>query len=215
MTLAHRCNTPWVDTADVELGTVPPGVYGLSQFGERVVHEMNRMGMMVDISHVDTAAMRHVLRVSRAPVIFSHSSARAVFDHPRNVPDDVLEMVRENHGIVMVNFYSCYLVPDCHSNLGTIDDVVLHIDHIRRVAGVDHVGLGADYNGVDKVPVGLEDVSKYPALFLALLETSVFDWTDEELGKLASRNLVRVMREVEAERDRSTFNGVLADQAKL
>ena len=214
LTLAHTCNTPWIDSAQVELGVYPTGIYGLSQFGEHVILEMNRLGMMVDLSHTDTAAMRHGLRISRAPVIFSHAGARAVFDHPRNVPDDVLERVAANGGVLLVTLQPCYLGPGCNSDRGA-RHLVYHIDHIRRVAGVDHVGLGSDYDGMDRVPAGLEDVSRFPALFLVLLEHSEFSWTDEELEKLARRNLLRVFRRVEMVADRLRAEGTLADGTRI
>merc|ERR1711963_1314754 len=162
MTLTHTCNTPWADAAQVEQGYFPPRTNGISEFGEKVVLEMNRLGMLVDLSHVSSDAMRQVLNVTRAPVIFSHSGARSVCSNPRNVPDDVLEKVAEVGGVVMVNFYSCFLTDNCTTEDATVLDVVKHINHIRRVAGVNHVGIGGDYNGVPWTPVGLEDVSKYP-----------------------------------------------------
>jgi len=200
MTLTHVCNTPWADAAQVEDGWFPPRVNGLSEFGTDIVLEMNRLGMLVDLSHVSTAVMKQALEVTLAPVIFSHSSARAVADHSRNVPDDVLEMVKLNNGIVMVNFYACFISNDCRTMNATVHDVVAHINHIRQVAGVDHVGIGGDYNGIDIPPVGLPDVSHYPEVFEALIMSEV-EWSDEDLGKLASGNIIRVFKEVEGIRD--------------
>jgi len=211
MTLTHVCNTPWADAAQVEDGWFPPRVDGLSEFGAAVVKEMNRLGMLVDLSHVASDAMRQGIEVSSAPVIFSHSSARGASAHSRNVPDDVLEMVAEQGGIVMVNFYACFLVDDCKTQNATVADVVRHINHIRRIAGVDHVGIGGDYNGLDIPPVDLPDVSHYPDVFAALIEDAEFEWTDEDLGKLACRNLIRVFKEVEAVRDALAEAGKLPD----
>merc|ERR1719320_963090 len=140
--------------------------------------------------------MLDVLKVAKAPVMFSHSSARAVNNVTRNVPDDVLSQVAQNRGVVMVNFYSHFLHPE---GKATVVDVTRHINHIRAVAGVDNVGLGSDYNGVDKFPPGMENESSYPLIFAELLRQG--NWTDQELGKLASGNVIRVWREVEAVRD--------------
>eukprot|EP00093_Oithona_nana_P014265 14265.XXX_825187_822227_1 [CDS] Oithona nana genome sequencing. len=202
MTLTHSCNTPWADSSVAEdQDGEPPLNNGLSEFGQTVVKEMNRLGIMVDLSHVSANTMRDALQVSRAPVIFSHSSARSVNNVSRNVPDDVLQQVKINRGIVMVNFYDCFVIEDCNNFNANVQDVVKHINHIRKVVGVDHIGIGADFNGVSKTPMGLEDTSKYPNLFAALLEDREFFWSKEDLGKLASANLIRVFKEVELVRD--------------
>lgn len=187
LTLTHSQSTDWADS-----GTDEPRHGGLSPFGEAVVREMNRLGMFVDLSHTSPETMHDALRVSRAPVIFSHSSARGVTDHPRNVPDDVLRAVARNGGVVMVTF-----VPEFVSDSGraTLSDVADHIDHIRRVAGIDHIGIGGDFDGISSVPRGLEDVSTYPALFAELVRRG---YTREELRKIAGLNLLRAMREMEA-----------------
>ena len=225
MTLAHSKTLDWVDSA-----TDAPRHAGLSRFGEEVVREMNRLGMLVDLSHVSEAAMEDALRVSEAPVLFSHSSARAVCDHPRNVPDAVLAKMKANGGVVMVTFVNAFVSPEWARASGplwkeyeertrgvgdpaerarvgkeiaarmpkvpvTIAQVADHVDHVRRVAGVDHVGLGGDYDGNDAWPEGLSDVSGYPRL---LAELARRGWSDEDLGKLASGNVLRAMRRVEA-----------------
>ena len=187
ITLTHSRTTDWADS-----GTDTPRHDGLSLFGEEVIREMNRLGMFVDLSHTSPATMRDALRVSEAPVIFSHSSARAVTDHPRNVPDDVLRDVTRNGGVVMVTF-----VPQFVSSTGraTLSDVADHIDHVRRVAGIEHVGIGGDYDGISTVPVGLEDVSSYPALFTELARRG---YSQEDLQRIAGLNLLRAMRAMEA-----------------
>ncbi|XP_065914858.1 dipeptidase 1-like isoform X2 [Dysidea avara] len=143
MTLTHTCDTPWADTCSIP---GPPRHGGLNDFGTRVVKEMNRLGMMVDISHVSATTMRVVLNTTLAPVIFSHSSAYALCDNPRNVPDDVLQQMPANGGVVMVNFYPNFI--NCSPN-ASLSQVADHIDHIKKMAGVDHVGIGSDFNGIE------------------------------------------------------------------
>ncbi|MEQ9398168.1 MAG: dipeptidase [Longimicrobiales bacterium] len=189
MTLTHFSNTDWADSA-----TDDPVHGGLSAFGEEVVREMNRLGMLVDLSHVAPATMHDALDVSAAPVIFSHSGAAALSPTPRNVPDDVLSRLRENGGVVMQVFYPGYVAPD-GGDSATLAQVADHIEHIRDVAGIDHVGLGSDFDGIPAYVDDLEDVSTFPALFVELARRG---WTDGELAKLAGENVLRVMREAEA-----------------
>ncbi len=225
MTLTHSQNVQWADSCTDE-----PVSYGLSAFGREVVREMNRLGMLVDLSHVSPDTMRDSLDSTEAPVVFSHSSARAVADHPRNVPDDVLERVAENGGVVMVSFVPSFVsqevinyyqsrgaeikrlesiaeisdeqagieilkwedsnpVPDA-----TLSQVADHIDHIREVAGVEHIGIGSDFDGIGIVPIGLEDVSTYPALTAELIRR---EYSDEDILNILGRNVLRVMRQVE------------------
>ena len=225
MTLTHSSTLDWADSA-----TDAPQHDGLNAFGEEVVREMNRLGMLVDISHVSVSTMKDALRVSRAPIIFSHSSARAVADHPRNVPDDVLQLTARNGGVVMINFYSSFIVPASakrsveRSNyqqqlrdqglsedevkramtrwgqrhpidVGSIHDVVDHIDHVAKVAGIDHVGIGSDYDGIDAVPDQLEDVSTYPRITQELLNRG---YSAEQIRKIMGGNIMRVLKEAEA-----------------
>jgi membrane dipeptidase len=226
MTLAHFTDTPWADSA-----TDAPVHGGLTPFGKVVVREMNRLGMLVDLSHVSAKTMKDALAASRAPVIFSHSGAFALDHSPRNVPDDVLALVAKNGGVVMANFYPGYVSeavrqwnaedaaetarqkalhvgdpkaaaevaerwraahPVPHATLAQVAD---HIEHIRQVAGIDHVGLGSDFDGIESTPDGLDGVDKYPAL---LIELARRGWSDQDLGKLAGGNILRVMAEAEA-----------------
>jgi membrane dipeptidase len=226
MTLTHNVTLPWADAAtDVARSN------GLTAFGEEVVREMNRLGMLVDLSHVSPDTMRDALRVSEAPVIFSHSGSRAVNDHPRNVPDDVLVEVKKNGGVVMVVFLPLFISPEGgpyyakreaerarlkalpestpaavdaaidawgKANRGpkaTVAQVADHIDQIRKIAGIDHIGVGGDFDGMSEVVVGLEDVSTYPALFSELLRRG---YSDEDVQKIAGRNVLRAMRGAEA-----------------
>lgn len=225
MTLTHSDNLDWADSATDE-----PKVKGLTKFGEDVILEMNRIGMMVDISHVSIDTMKATLKVSRAPVIFSHSSARGIADHPRNVPDDVLPLVKANNGVIMVNFYPGFVTidgaramnrmfvksrefrkqfPDDESkyrdamrawskeneyNRGSIHDVVDHIDHLVKHCGIDHVGIGSDFDGIGKVPAQLDDVSYYPYITQELLNRG---YKPDDIRKILGANMLRVMRDVE------------------
>jgi membrane dipeptidase len=226
MTLAHSKNVPWADSA-----TDKAILGGLSPFGEQVVREMNRLGMLVDLSHVSADSMADAIRVSRAPVIFSHSSARAVCAHPRNVPDEILKQLPANGGVVMVTFVPSFIAPAGGANYmeeyavfsklqeqyasepeklraalaeyrkthpapkATLSMVADHIDHIRKVAGIDHIGVGGDFDGIDTVVEGLEDVSKYPALTAELLRRG---YADQDIKKILSLNILRVMRKAES-----------------
>ncbi|XP_067303844.1 dipeptidase 1 [Pseudorasbora parva] len=207
LTLTHSCNTPWSDNWLVDTGSEPVEHNGLSDFGKRVIREMNRIGMLIDLAHVSEAVMKQVLEISQAPVIFSHSSAYTICKHKRNVPDDVLMEVKRKQGIVMVNFYNDYVTCQKEANISHVAD---HFDHIKKVADASIIGFGGDYDGVSRVPVGLEDVSKYPDLVAELLRRH---WSDEEIKDALGRNLLRVFREVEAVRDR--LNGVKADDVPI
>jgi len=224
MTLTHSDTLAWADSA-----TDKAENQGLNAFGEEVVREMNRLGMLVDLSHVSDETMKDALALSKAPIIYSHSSARAVADHPRNVPDDVLALVKQNGGVVMVNFFSGFVVPGSAAKMkqmfaklrelraqfpneqdflrerrrweainpidaGSIHDVVDHIDHIVKVAGIDHVGLGSDYDGITTCPKQLEDVSTYPLITQELLNRG---YQAVDIHKLMSGNILRVMRQAE------------------
>jgi membrane dipeptidase len=224
MTLTHSQNLPWADSA-----TDAPAAGGLTEFGREVVREMQRLGMLVDLSHVAATTMGDALDVAEAPIIFSHSSALAVCDHPRNVPDAILARLPANGGVCMITFVPSFVSPACREwdqeleaerdrrgldpqdygsrkqlreewrtthprPVATLQDVVAHAEHVREVAGIDHIGVGGDYDGVDQLPEGLEDVSRYPALIAALLDRG---WSEEDCGKLANGNLVRVLHEAE------------------
>ncbi|MEA2580004.1 MAG: rane dipeptidase [Actinomycetota bacterium] len=233
LTLTHNDDTPWADSAT---GDQPHG--GLTRFGEEVIRELNRLGILVDLSHVSDDVMRQAIELSEAPVIFSHSSARALCDVPRNVPDDVLELAGRTDAVVMVTFVPSFLtvdgakinaegweearrlraeMPDDPAAVdaameawfvehpdppASVTDVADHIDHVRQVAGVDHIGVGSDFDGAPAMPDGLSDAAGYPVLFAALADRG---YTDDDLSKIAGRNVLRVMRANErtAERLRS------------
>jgi len=187
MTLTHNGTLDWADAANDEHRHG-----GLTPFGMEVVREMNRLGMLVDLSHTSPETMMDALDVSEAPVIWSHADARALHDVPRNVPDEVLRRLPENGGVVMVTFVPSFLTD---RDQATVGDVADHIEHIVQVAGVDHVGIGSDFDGITSTPVGLEDVSTFPKVFA---ELSRRGWSEEDLAKLAGENVLRVMREAEA-----------------
>jgi membrane dipeptidase len=222
MTLTHNASLDW---ADAHNDSARHG--GLTPFGEQVVREMNRLGMLVDISHVADGTMSDVLRITRAPVIFSHSSARALAGHSRNVPDSILRLIPRNGGVVMVNFNPPFVSEEvrlhgirrdsavarlraagadsasvrdsvrawnARSPVATLRQVADHMDHIRRVASVDNVGLGSDFDGITTVPAGLEDVGKFPDLIAELLRRG---WTEADVRKVAGGNLLRVMKQAE------------------
>jgi len=224
MTLTHNDNVPWADSA-----TDVPNAGGLSDFGREVVAEMNRLGMLVDLSHVAATTMRDALDVSEAPVIFSHSSCHAVTNHPRNVPDDVLKRLPDNGGVLMVTFVPRFISPaiaawddrmadamaavgEKHADLAarerffetwegrheqpeaTLAEVVAHFEYAREVVGVDHIGVGGDYDGCALLPNGLENVGTYPNLFGALLDAG---WSEDDCAKVAGRNVLRALRSAE------------------
>ena len=194
MTLTHSKSLTWADSATDE-----PRVGGLSDFGREVVLEMNRLGMLVDLSHVSPDTMRDALEVTKAPVIYSHSSARGICDHARNVPDDILPLVARNGGVVMVNFFSSFIVPteELKKNkeaTGSIHDVVDHIEHIVQHAGIDYVGIGSDYDGVSRLPTQLESVATYPLITQELLNRG---YDRESIHKILGGNVMRVLRGAE------------------
>jgi len=224
LTLTHNDNVPWADSATDE-----PVLGGLNDFGRDVVREMNRIGMLVDLSHVSHDVMRAALDTTTAPVIFSHSSAYALCDHPRNVPDDVLVRLAANGGTYLVTFVPRFVNQEVRDWAraaqeravaegvdprdipamqaveqvyqeevphppASLSDVVAHLEHVRDVVGIDHVGLGGDYDGVDWLPAGLEDVTGYPRLLAALRDRG---WSDDDLSRVTCRNVLRTMRAVE------------------
>jgi membrane dipeptidase len=225
MTLTHNNNVGWADSA-----TDDPEAGGLTDFGRDVVREMQRLGMLVDLSHVAPGTMLDALDIAAAPVIFSHSSARAICDSPRNVPDDVLARLAANGGVCMVTFVPGFVSQEAADWLAglkaetarrgldardlaqvfavkpeweaahpvpqaTLAQVADHIEHVRRVAGLEHVGIGGDFDGTPDVTAGLEDVSAYPALFAELLERG---WSEPDCAALAGGNLLRVLRDAES-----------------
>jgi membrane dipeptidase len=224
MTLTHNAHTNWADSAMED----PPRHNGLNAFGEQVVHEMNRLGMLIDLSHTSPDTMRDAIRVSEAPVIFSHSASRAMCEIPRNVPDDVLALLPKNGGVIMVTFVSGFvsqaaadiMLPMTREYLARakgktpaeqdaiyeelkarnpmpavgISEVADHIEHIRKVAGVDYIGIGSDYDGNTHWPEGLSDVSMFPNLFAELVRRG---WKDEDLEKIAGGNVLRALEQAE------------------
>jgi membrane dipeptidase len=231
LTLTHTANTEWADSANDA-----PVHHGLTPFGEDVIRELNRLGMLVDLSHVSPDTMRAALRVSRAPVVFTHSSARTLVDVPRNVPDEVLDLLKANNGVVMVTFVPAFVSQEAAAAWdreiaeqarlkaqgldtdavsrgitawraahpapqATLAQVADHVDYLRHRLGADHVGIGSDFDGIEWAPAGLEDVSKYPELIAELVRRG---YSDSELEKITRKNILRVMRDVEASAARET-----------
>ncbi|XP_071973876.1 dipeptidase 2-like [Engystomops pustulosus] len=195
MTLTHTCNTPWAETAGGGPHNFYQGRKSLSEFGTEVVKEMNRLGMIIDLSHTSSNTSREVLAISKAPVIFSHSAVFALCGIKRNVPDDILLDIKKNGGLVMVNFHTEFISCSKYANISTLAD---HFDYIKKVAGPESIGIGADYDGVTGFPEGLEDVSKYPQLIQELL---IRGWQDEEIKGVLRKNFLRVFKKVEKVRD--------------
>jgi membrane dipeptidase len=193
MTLTHTNTNHWADSSgDINDGKVARH-NGLTDFGKDVVREMNRLGMMVDISHVADRTFYDALAVSRAPLIASHSACRALADVPRNMTDEMIVALAKKGGVVQVNFF-CNFLTTAKPPRATLEDVVAHIDHIRKIAGIDAIGIGSDFDGIDCAPVGLEDVSKFPNLTRALLGKG---YSAGDIRKIYGGNLLRVMRVVE------------------
>ncbi|XP_012515936.1 PREDICTED: dipeptidase 3 isoform X1 [Propithecus coquereli] len=196
--LAHTCSTPWAESSTKFRHHFYTNVSGLTSFGEKVVEEMNRLGMMIDLSYASDTLVRRALEVSQAPVIFSHSAARAVCDTLLNVPDDILQLLKKNGGIVMVTLSMGVLQCELLANVSTVAD---HFDHIRAVIGSEFIGIGGNYDGSGRFPQGLEDVSTYPVLIEELLSRG---WSDEELQGVLRGNLLRVFRRVEQVREENS-----------
>ncbi|XP_033762131.1 dipeptidase 1-like [Pecten maximus] len=193
MTLTHSCDTDWADNYKADLNN---GVStGLTAFGRTVVHEMNRLGMIIDVSHVSYQTMIDAIQTSEAPVIFSHSSVFSICNNYRNVKDDVLDMLKQNNGVIMINFYTGYInnATD-HANTTTVSQVADHFDYVKDRIGIDYVGVGADYDGVKYMPLELEDVSTYPVIFAELHKRG---WSIDDLKKVAGQNFLRVFKAVE------------------
>ncbi|KAJ2916290.1 hypothetical protein MD484_g4099, partial [Candolleomyces efflorescens] len=194
VTLTHTCHNAFADSCGFEPGMIPLH-NGLSKLGVTLIQEMNRLGVLVDLSHTSDATAKHAIRVSKAPVIWSHSSARAVHNVPRNVPDDVLELIGKDRdqtdAVVMVNFAPFFVAEPGKADVKAVAD---HVEHIANVTSKLHVGIGSDFDGIKDVPAGLEDVSKYPALIAELYRRG---WTKYELGGLTGGNLLRVLRKAE------------------
>ncbi|XP_003417180.1 dipeptidase 3 isoform X1 [Loxodonta africana] len=206
LTLTFTCSTPWAESSTKFKHRFYNNVRGLTGFGEKVVREMNRLGMMVDLSYGSDALVRQVLEVSQAPVIFSHSAARAVCNHLLNVPDDILQLLKKNGGIVMVTLSMGVLQCNLLANVSTVAD---HFDHIRAVIGSEFIGISGNYDGSGRFPQGLEDVSTYPVLIEELLRRG---WSEEELWGVLRRNLLRVFRQVEQVREENSGQSPVEDE---
>jgi membrane dipeptidase len=223
MTLTHTNTNNWADSAGGINNPAEKRHGGLSDFGREVVREMNRLGMMVDVSHVADDTFQDVIETTQAPVIASHSSCRALTNVPRNLTDDMLKALAQNRGVVMINFYNGFInteyarpgaqAPAKPANVATMEMLIQHFEHAIKVAGIDHVGIGSDFDGVDgMLPGGMEDVSKLPAITYELLKRG---YTDADVKKILGGNMLRVMAEVEEAARKSQASGAKPSFAKI
>ncbi|KAM7015724.1 dipeptidase 2 [Tautogolabrus adspersus] len=200
MALTHTCNTPWAESSSKVYHVYQRHNNSLTHFGKAVVEEMNRLGMIVDLSHTSWDTAGAVLKHSKAPVIFSHSSSHSICNHSRNVPDWLLQELKKNRGLIMVNLHNNFISCRDDANIFHVAD---HFDHIKKVIGAESIGIGGDFEGAISFPQGLEDVSKYPALIQELLQRN---WTENDLADVLRRNFLRVFEEVERVRDKLSVN---------
>lgn len=191
LTLTHECDVSWAGSS------ATANEKGLTTFGKAVIKEMNRLGMLIDLSYSSDLTAKDVLDVTRAPIIYSHSAARSLCNSTRNIPDDIIRSVADNGGLIMISFDSEYV--SCSEHDSNMHDVIAHIKYIRSITGVQHIGIGAGFDGIKKTPSGLEDVSKYPNLLAALLKDP--NWSEEDIAMLSGKNFLRVLKSVENVRD--------------
>lgn len=187
LTLTHECDVSWAGSSSTS------NEKGLTTFGKAVIKEMNRLGMLIDLSYSSESTAKDVLKETRAPIIYSHAAARGLCNSTRNIPDDIIRLVVDNGGLIMISFDSEYV--SCSEHDSTMHDVIEHIKYIRSIAGVQHIGIGAGFDGIKKTPSGLEDVSKYPNLLAALLKDP--NWSEEDIAMLSGNNFLRVLKSVE------------------
>uniref|UniRef100_A0A672TUV7 Dipeptidase n=1 Tax=Strigops habroptila TaxID=2489341 RepID=A0A672TUV7_STRHB len=209
MSLTHSCNTPWSESSSKGLHNFYPNVNGLTAFGQEVVKEMNRLGMLIDLSHTSDMTAKAALSISKAPVIFSHSSAFSICSHSRNVPDDILEQVVSN--MVQVFWLVELDVLACGRKVVNVSTLADHFDHIKKIAGSESIGIGGDYDGVERFPEGLEDVSKYPSLIEELLRRG---WNETELKGVLRENFLRISTDI-CSSEKMPLGGMLDEQSSV